>query len=121
VNVVAYIVIALVPAAVFLVAAKAFDRWTRGETRLRSRKEPTGPPIERLVGDLARLDRDYARIERSDLPRRALRLQGVSLAYDDVLCACCAALEIPLSGRPPLDPLQRIEIEAALAQRGLTW
>ena len=80
-----------------------------------------GPPIERLVRDLRRLERDYSRIERSDLPRRALRLQGVSLAYDDTLRACCTALEIPCPGRAPLDPVERLEIEATLAQHGLVW
>ena len=71
--------------------------------------------------DLRRLGRDYSRIAESDLPRRALRLQSVTLAYDDTLCACCTALEIPAPGRPPFDPVQRLEIEATLAQRGLTW
>jgi hypothetical protein len=80
-----------------------------------------GPPIERLVADLRRLGRDYSRIAESDLPRRALRLQSVTLAYDDTLCACCTALEIPPPGRPPFAPVQRLEIEATLAQRGLTW
>ena len=36
------------------------------------------------------LERDYSRIQGSDLPRRASRLESVSLAYDDALCACCA-------------------------------
>ena len=83
--------------------------------------QPGGPPIERLVADLRRLGRDYSRIAESDLPRRALRLQSVTLAYDDTLCACCTALEIRAPGRPPFDPVQRLEIEATLAQRGLTW
>ena len=80
-----------------------------------------GPPIEQLVADLRRLGRDYSRIADSDLPRRQLRLQSVTLAYDDTLCACCTALEIPAPGRPPFDAVQRLEIEATLAQRGLTW
>lgn len=53
--------------------------------------------------------------------RRALRLQSVTLAYDDTLCACCTALEIEAPGRPPFDLVQRLEIEATLAQCGLTW
>jgi len=120
-NVVAYAALAVVPAAFFLGLAKALDWWARGGRQARSRPAAAGPPIERLVSDLKRLERDYSRIERSDLPRRAVRLQGVSLAYDDTLCACCTALEIPWSGRPPLDPVQRLEIEATLAQRGLVW
>jgi hypothetical protein len=121
VTVVAYAALAVVPAAFFLALAKALDWWARGGRQAREKPTVAGPPIERLVSDLRRLEKDYSRIERSDLPRRAVRLQGVSLAYDDALCACCAALEIPWSGRPPLDPIQRLEIEAALAQRGLVW
>jgi hypothetical protein len=121
VNVVAYAALMLVPAVCFFLFAKALDRWSRGGGRTRADVAPAGPPIERLVHDLRRLERDYSRIERSDLPRRAVRLQGVSLAYDDKLCDCARALEIPWSGRPPLDAFQRLEIEASLAQRGLTW
>jgi hypothetical protein len=121
VNLVAYIALAFVPAAFFVALARLLDWWTRGGFRGRATAAPVGPPIERLVHDLRRLQRDYSRIERSDLPRRAVRLQGVSLAYDDALCACCTALDIPWSGRPPLDPVQRLQIEATLAQHGLVW
>jgi hypothetical protein len=121
VNVVAYAALALVPAAFFLALAKVLDWWVRGAGWSKAKAVPAGPPIERLVRDLRRLERDYSRIERSDLPRRAVRLQGVSLAYDDTLCACCTALEIPWSGRPPLDAVQRLQIEATLAQHGLVW
>jgi hypothetical protein len=110
-----------VPAAFFLVLARVLDWWVRGSAREPKTVGPAGPPIERLVSDLRRLERDYSRIERSDLPRRAVRLQGVSLAYDDALCACCTALEIPAPGRPPLDAVQRLQIEATLAQHGLVW
>ncbi len=61
--------------------------------------------IERLVADLRRLECDYCR----------------SLAYDDTLCACCSALEIPWSGRPPFDEVHRLDMEASLAKRGVTW
>ena len=121
-NVVAYFALAFVPAAFFLGLAKVLDWWARGERMpVRRGPVPAGPPIERLVSDLRRLERDYTRIERSDLPRRAVRLQGVSLAYDDTLCACCTALEIPWSGRRPLDAVERLQIEATLAQHGLVW
>jgi len=125
VNLLAYVALAFVPGVVFAVAAKALERWSRGESRSRRRSreilEPEGPPIEQLVADLRRLGRDYSRIAESDLPRRQSRLQSVTLAYDDTLCACCTALEIPAPGRPPFDPVQRLEIEATLAQCGLTW
>lgn len=121
-TVVAYFGLAVLPAAVFLGLAKALEWWANGGgIRARHEPVPTGPPIERLVSDLRRLDRDYARIESSDLPRRVVRLQSVSLAYDDTLTACCTALEIPWSGRRPLDAMERLQIEAALAQHGLEW
>jgi hypothetical protein len=121
VNIVAYAALALVPAASFLALAKLLDWWAQGGRLRREEPAPAGPPIERLVRDLRRLERDYSRIERSDLPRRAVRLQGVSLAYDDALCACATALEIPSPGRPPLGPVERLQIEATLAQHGLVW
>jgi hypothetical protein len=121
VNLVVYAALAFVPAGFFLALAKLLDRWARGGGRERAEAVPVGPPIERLVHDLRRLQRDYTRIERSDLPRRDVRLQGVSLAYDDTLCACCTALQIPVPGRPPLGGFQRLEIEATLAQYGLIW
>ena len=124
-NLIAYVALAFLPGAVFVAAAKALERWSRGGGRSRRGSdpdvEPTGPPIEQLVADLRRLGRDYSRIAESDLPRRQSRLQSVTLAYDDTLCACCTALEIPAPGRPPFDVIQRLEIEASLAQRGLTW
>jgi hypothetical protein len=124
VNLLAYAALAFAPAAVFLGLARALDWWARGGRPRRAVPEellPVGPPIEQLVADLRRLGRDYSRIAESDLPRRASRLQSVTLAYDDTLCACCAALQIPAPGRPPFGPVQRLEIEASLAQRGLTW
>ena len=124
-NVVLYIALAFLPGVVFAAAARALERWSRGESRSRrstgAHAEPVGPPIEQLTADLRRLGRDYSRIADSDLPRRQLRLQSVTLAYDDTLCACCTALEIPAPGRPPFDAVRRLEIEATLAQRGLTW
>jgi hypothetical protein len=122
VNVLAYFALAFLPAFFFLGLAKVLEWWAGGGgIRVRRDPTPAGPPIERLVSDLRRLDRDYTRIERSDLPRRVVRLQSVSLAYDDTLCRCCTALEIPWSGRRPLDAVERLQIEAALAQHGLEW
>lgn len=116
-----YGALVFVPVLFFLGLAKVLDWWAGGGTLVRPRPSAAGPPIERLVSDLRRLEREYSRIECSDLPRRVVRLQGVSLAYDDTLCACAVALEIPAPGRPPLDAIQRLQIEATLAQRGLVW
>jgi hypothetical protein len=120
-NLLLYAVLAFAPAGSFIAFAKALEWWTRRNGTTRSSAGSPGPEIKRLVVDLRRLECDYCRIERSDLPRRAARLQSVSLAYDDTLCACCTALEIPWSGRPPFDGVHRLEMEASLAQRGVTW
>ncbi len=53
VNVVLYTALAFLPGAIFAVAAKALERWSRGERRSRgvtgAGSQPVGPPIERLV------------------------------------------------------------------------
>jgi hypothetical protein len=120
-NLLFYAVLTFAPAGSFIAFAKTLEWWTRGNGATPSGTGAPGLEMERLVGDLRRLECDYCRIERSDLPRRAARLQSVSLAYDDTLCACCQALEIPWSGRPPFDGVHRLEMEASLAQRGVTW
>jgi hypothetical protein len=119
---VTYALLAATPAAVFLLAIKALERFTTSRPPLRRRTAvPVEPSLERLVADLRRLEGDYRRIEASDLPGRAARLRTVTLAYDDTLRACCTALDLPQPDRPPLSPLVRLQTEAALAQRGLTW
>ena len=120
-NLLLYAILTFAPAGSFIAFAKALEWWTRRNGTTRSSAGSPGPEIERLVVDLRRLECDYCRIERSDLPRRAARLQSVTLAYDDTLCACFEALEIPGSGRPPFDGVHRLEMEASLAQRGVTW
>lgn len=118
---VAYAALLLTPAAAFWLAARALDRLAAWNSPRRPGPMPSGPSLERLVEDLRRLEREYLRIERSDLPARGARLRTVSLAYDDTLRACCRALDLPEPDAPPLDGLVRLETEAALAQRGLNW
>lgn len=122
-DVVAYAVLFVAPALVLLAlmnAAMWFCRWDPPRRRARA-ATPTGPTLERLVNDLRRLESDYRRIERSDLPAKAVRLRAVSLAYDDTLRACCLALELPEPEPAPLSSLARLRTEAELAQHGLTW
>lgn len=118
-----YAVLFLTPAAAFYGAGKALDWLTRcdGPQRGSRKTVPARPNLERLVGDLRRLEHDYQQIERSDLPARASRLRAVILAYDETLCACCLALDLPRPDLSPLDGLMRLQTEAALAQRGLVW
>ncbi len=84
------------------------------------RKAPAGADLGRLTADLRRLRLELDALSRSNEPLRATRLRAVGLAYDDVLCACCLALELP-AGPPPLDGLARIEAEATLAKSGINW
>ncbi len=79
------------------------------------------PSLQRLVADLQRLEDEYSRIERSDLPAKVHRLQAVSLAYDDVLCECCGALGLPPPTERPMRSIDRLEAQVELARHGLTW
>ena len=115
-----YVLLVLTPAAAFWVAGKGLDRLAVPRRRPTS-TQPSGRPLERLMADLRRLEDDYRRIEASDLPGRGARMRTVSLAYDDTLRACCRAVGLPEPASTPLSPLARLETEAALAQRGLTW
>ncbi len=78
------------------------------------------PDIERLRADLRRLDQEYRRTERSDQPHKAFRLRALSMAYDDVLYESCLAVDLPAPQRP-LEPITRLETEAALAKAGVRW
>ena len=117
-----YAALCAVPAAAFYGLARLLGWYTTWD-RARDDDEPVpgGPAITTLCRDLTRLQRDYQTLLRSDAPAKAARLRAVGLAYDDTLCACCAALEVEDPGRPPLDGAVRLEVEAALAQRGLNW
>ncbi|MEQ3551636.1 hypothetical protein WIS52_14265 [Pseudonocardia nematodicida] len=58
---------------------------------------PTGPPLERLVADLRRLDRQ----RRGPPPHTRTQRVAVLAAYDDVLLATCRAAGVE---DPPLRP-----------------
>lgn len=115
-----YVVLVATPAVALLGAGHALERWCRAYPRGRRSRPAPRPSLERLVGDLQRLESDYRRIAASDLPGRVSRMRTVTLAYDDVLRACCDAVGLP-EPSDPLTALDRLETEAALAQQGLTW
>jgi hypothetical protein len=94
--------------------------WSHGSTPRRRDTAP-GPDLRRLVDDLRRIEREYVRVERSDLPARAARLRALNLAYDDTLRACCQALRLPEPSERPLSGVARLSTEAELAQHGLEW
>lgn len=109
---------------------RAGRRWHQRRLELRRWVVTPGPPprlsrdrpsLERLVADLQRLEEDFRRIERSNPPAKMVRLQAVSLAYDDVLCECCLALGLPEPGERPFRGVDRLQAECELARHGLTW
>lgn len=121
-ELVGYAALAVTPALALLAADRALRRWTADPGRRRggSAAPTTSHGIERLTADLRRLERDYRRLSASDEPGRVTRLRSVTLAYDDVLRACCRCLDLPEPG-DPLSALDRLQTEAALSQQGLTW
>ncbi|WP_137119669.1 hypothetical protein [Segeticoccus rhizosphaerae] len=122
-----YALCCVAPALTFWLADRLLRHPPRPSGRalrlLRREPDPpvVGPSLERLVDDLRRLERDYRRIERSNLPAKAHRLQAVGLAYDDTLRCCCTALELPMPQASPLRSIDRLQVEADLAQHGLLW
>lgn len=82
---------------------------------------PTGRPIELIVADLRRLSRDLATVP-AGVPNT--RRRGLQAAYDDVLCAACAALSVghvlPQSAPGWSRELERLRMESALADAGLS-
>ena len=98
----------------------------RGARAVRERVHP--PPeqtdhisIEQLAADLHRLAEGLEGVHRQDQPAKMARLTAAALAYDWVLVAACRTLDMPVPEKAPLDPLTRLEAEAALARQGLTW
>ncbi len=80
-----------------------------------------GQSVEKLLADLTRLEREFARLDASDAPNTMMRMQAVSLAYDDVLCECCAAVGLPAPQSRPLDSVDRMQTQCDLVRHGLTW
>lgn len=92
--------------------------------RLRKREpepELAPIPVQKIVSDLRRLNAFLDELDRSDAPARAERLKAAVLAYDDVLLIACRTLDVPAPERGPLDSVERLQTEAALAQHGLVW
>ena len=115
-----WLVLVAVPTAAFWGLARALDAWTRSgpPRRTRAAVAPPPPPLERLVADLARLDRECRRAVEQGLP--GVRRRATALAYDEALQACCAAVGVPVPPGP-LDAVDRLRAEAELAARGITW
>jgi hypothetical protein len=89
--------------------------------RRRRPAPPAAQPVERLAADLHRLAVHLDSVERSRELHRVARLRAAALAYDDVLLSACRTFEIEVPDGTPLQPVERLQTEAALAQCGLVW
>lgn len=103
-------------------------RGFRALSGAQDRQRPVAPaipaptsPLDELLAELGRLEREYAALELSQAAPGDPRTCAVVHAYDEALRRCCEALGLPLPGPPPFDGLVRLEVEAALAVRGLSW
>jgi hypothetical protein len=120
------LVLAVVPllAIMFFVhMLTVFDQADAVRDRLRRRRPQRAQvqPVERLAADLHRLAVHLDNVERSDDMHRAARLRAAALAYDDVLLSACRTLDVEVPDSTPLHAVERLQTEAALAQRGLVW
>jgi hypothetical protein len=111
--------------AAMLIAA-LFTAFRGGEAlrdRLRRRRgqQAQVQPVELLAADLHRLAVNLDSLEHSREMHRVARLRAASLAYDDVLRSACRTLEVEVPDSTPMHPVERLQTEAALAQRGLVW
>ena len=93
-----------------------------GWRRLRRKPEqPATISVEQLAADLHRLASVLEQTYATDQPAKMARLTAASLAYDWVLLAACRTLEIPTAEKAPLNAVDRLVTEAALARSGLDW
>jgi hypothetical protein len=124
---VAWLVVGVVLAAVLTAALLGHLDWAgRLATRVWHRLRPEQPKtatvsVEQLAADLHRLADGLERVYRQDQPAKMARLAAASLAYDWVLLSAARTLQVPAPRSAPLDPIDRLEMEAALAAQGLDW
>ncbi len=81
-------------------------------------------PVEQLAADLRRLAAYLETVYDTEQPAKMERVTAAALAYDWVLVSACRTLEVSegeTAPWPPLDPIERLTVEAALARHGLTW
>jgi hypothetical protein len=100
-------------------AAVVADTWRRIHPRP---PVPETGPVEQLAADLRRLAAHLEAAYDTDQPAKMERLTAAALAYDWVLLSACRTLEVPAPPPPPpLAAMSRLQVEAALARRGLDW
>ena len=91
-----------------LVRLPRLVRWVAARHRRPAPPRPIGPPLERLVADLRRLDR----LRRGPQPATRVRRLALLAAYDDVLLDVCRAVGVE-------DPPLRAHVEAGGTQGAL--
>lgn len=122
----AWVVLAVLGAAWLL---GHLERPVAALVRVWRRLRPTTPqavtvPVEQLAADLRRLAAYLESVYDTEQPAKMERVAAAALAYDWVLVSACRTLEVTdgeAARIPPLDPLERLTVEAALARHGLTW
>lgn len=95
-----------------------------GLVRFHRREEAELAHFKLLAGysaSLTRLTRNIARLEPRPGCHRALRLQAMRTAYDEVLLLAAREIGIASDLRPPLTSTDRIGLEAELSLAGLRW
>ncbi|MBM6400626.1 hypothetical protein [Phycicoccus sonneratiae] len=90
---------------------------------LERRRPPSEPvPSVLLALELRRLAAEVRRIEASDQPHPAARIAAALAAYDHVLVQLCSRADVPTPiGLLPLDPRDRVDLEAELVATGVDW
>ncbi len=85
--------------------------------------QPTSPPLQQLVADLQRLEREAERLLADDsVLARGQRLIAVRHAFDLVLLDAARALEVPLPAqRAPFTRDERFMATIELTRAGLRW
>jgi hypothetical protein len=127
VGIVAWPVVGIAVAAALTAALLGHLNWAgRLGVRVWLRFRPEQPKtatvsVEQLAADLHRLADGLERVYRQDQPAKMARLAAASLAYDWVLLSAARTLQVPAPRSAPLDPIDRLEMEAALAAQGLDW
>ncbi|MFY0407270.1 hypothetical protein [Solicola sp. PLA-1-18] len=119
----AYVAICFGP-ALGLLALERFFGWFVGGGHApwaREPEPPAGPSLAQMVSDLRRLEDAYREAERSDEQAKGHRMRAIGLAYDDTLRACCASLGLDAPETSPVSALERMMMEAELAQHGVSW
>lgn len=87
-----------------------------------ARHRPEPVPTVLLVLELRRLAVEVRRIETAGQPHPAARITAALAAYDHVLVQLCTRAEVPTPiGLLPLDPRDRVGLEAELVASGVEW